>query len=108
MKEEISKENFKGVPVLVQQVKNPAGIHKDVGSLPGPAQWVKDLALLWLWCRLAAVALIESLAWELPYATGVVPKKQKKKKKNLKMRHYNNATTVLELSPAQMKKQSYD
>ena len=27
-----------------------------------------DLALLWLWCRLAAVAPIRPLAWELPYA----------------------------------------
>ena len=24
--------------------------------------------LLWLWCRLAAAALIRPLAWELPYA----------------------------------------
>ena len=29
-----------------------------------------DLALLWLWRRLAAVALIGPLAWELPYAKG--------------------------------------
>ena len=30
-----------------------------------------DLALLWLWRRLAAVALIRPLAWELPYASRV-------------------------------------
>ena len=30
-----------------------------------------DLALLWLWCKSAAIALIGPLAWELPYATGV-------------------------------------
>ena len=33
-----------------------------------------DPALLWLWCRLAAVALISPLAWELPYAVGVASK----------------------------------
>ena len=30
-----------------------------------------DWALLWLWCRPAATALIRPLAWELTYATGV-------------------------------------
>ena len=42
-----------------------------------------DPALLWLWYRLAAAALIRPLAWELPYATGAAlkrPKKGKKKK----------------------------
>ena len=29
-----------------------------------------DLALLWLWYRLAATAQIRPLAWELVYATG--------------------------------------
>jgi len=29
-----------------------------------------DLALLWLWCRLAATVLIRPLAWELLYAAG--------------------------------------
>ena len=37
-----------------------------------------DLALLWLWRRLAAAAPIQPLAWELPYATGVALKKAKK------------------------------
>ena len=41
-----------------------------------------DLALLWLWCRLAAVALIRPLAWESLYAVGIALKSQKKKKKS--------------------------
>ena len=40
-----------------------------------------DLALLWLWCRLAAAALIRPLAWEPPYAMGVDLERQKIKKK---------------------------
>ena len=36
---------FLGVPIVAQWVKNPTGIHKDVGSIPGLAQWLKDPAL---------------------------------------------------------------
>ena len=39
---------------------------------------ILDLALLWLWCRLAAAALIQPLVWELPYAAGVALKRKKK------------------------------
>ena len=45
-----------------------------------------DLALPWLWRRLAATALIRSLAWEPPYAAGAaqeVAKRQKDKKKRI-------------------------
>lgn len=34
--------------------------------------------LLWMWCRLAAVASIRPLAWEPPYAVGVALKTKKK------------------------------
>ena len=40
-----------------------------------------DAVLLWLWRRPAAVALIQPIAWELPYAAGVTLKSLKKKKK---------------------------
>ena len=43
-----------------------------------------DPELLWLWWRPAAVALIQPLAWELPYASGMALKKQKNKNKQLK------------------------
>ena len=65
---------------------NPASIHEDASLIPGPTQWVKDFALLWLWCRLAAAALIHPLAWEIPYAVGAALKRQKKKKFNWEIR----------------------
>jgi len=42
---------------------------------------VSDPALLWPWCRLAAAALIQPLAWELPYTMGVALKKKEKEEK---------------------------
>ena len=42
-----------------------------------------DPALLWLWCRLAAAAPSQPLAQKLPYAAGMVLKKQTNKQKNL-------------------------
>ena len=41
-----------------------------------------DPALLWLWRRPLAAALIGPLAWESSYATGVALEKTKKKKKS--------------------------
>ena len=45
-----------------------------------------DLALLWLWHRLATTAPIRSLVWEPPYAVGAALKGQKAKKKKKKER----------------------
>ena len=39
-----------------------------------------DPTLLWLWRRLVAAAPIQSLAWELPCASGAALKSQKKEK----------------------------
>ena len=73
-----------GVPVVAQWLTNPTRNHEVAGSVPALVQWVKgsgvavscgvgcrhtsDLALLWLWFRPAAVALIRPLAWDPPYA----------------------------------------
>ena len=43
-----------------------------------------DPALLWLWCRSAAVALIGPLAWELPYAMGAALKNKQTNKQQKK------------------------
>ena len=52
--------------------------------------------MLWLWCRAAAVAPIQSLAWERPYAVGAALKSRKKKKKKKKKK---NLMLLLTLVP---------
>ena len=73
-----------------------------------------DLALLWLWCRLAATAPIRPLAWELPYDTPASLKKTKRQKtctyiydvssKKLKLKlPYNPTIPFLGIYPKEMK-----
>ena len=64
-------------------VTNPTSIHEDANP------WVKDPVLpwavcrsqMWLWRRPAAIAPIQPLAWEPPYATSAALKKHTHKKR---------------------------
>ena len=69
---------------------NLTGNHEFECSIPVLAQWVKDPALLWLWCRLVASASITPLDWEPAHASHVALERQKDKKQTNKQKKPKN------------------
>ena len=65
---------------MAQWLMNPTRNRGIAGLIPDLAQWIKDPALLWLWCRPAATALIQPLALQPPYAMGAALEKTKRQK----------------------------
>ena len=81
------------------RIRTQHSVSEDAGSIPSLTQWFKnlallqavaigrrcrsDLALLWLWCKPAAAALIQPLEWELPYTTGLAIKRKKRKERKI-------------------------
>ena len=41
----VAKAVLKKINTVAQQFTNTTSINKEAGSIPGPTQWVKDLAL---------------------------------------------------------------
>ena len=62
-----------------------------------------DSALLWLWCRPAAIVLIQPLDWEPPYAMGLAPRIKKHKvlhigfELRLSIEHNKNTLTPMSI-----------
>ena len=69
--------------VQVQSLASLGGLGSNVAVSCGVGcKYGLDPSLLWLWYRPTAVALIQPLAWEVPYAAGAALKRKKQNKQN--------------------------
>ena len=67
-------------------------------------RWSSDPVLLWLQYRPVPVAPVQPLAWELPYALGMVPPKKTKKKTETKQTNKKNEGTHTHTQPLKRQK----
>ena len=87
----MSQKTPHGAPIVAQQKRIRLGTMRlrvrSLGIWRCHELWCSsDPALLWLWHRPAAVALIRLLAWEPPYAAGAAQKSKKKKNPHCKLK----------------------
>ena len=82
-KTDILEIMFRELPLLVQWVKNPLGPLQMCGFNPWPSAVDKRIQHCYSCGEGCSMAQIQSLAWKLPYDTGVAIKKIKTKIKVL-------------------------
>ena len=68
---------------MVQWVNDSAFVCGAAGSIPGPVQCVKDLALLHLWCRSQILLSLDSWLWNFRMLWEQLKRKRKKEKEML-------------------------
>lgn len=73
------------------------GCCRGMGSISGTAQWVKGLGIAIAAAQVAAVAQIQSLALELPYATHTA--KTGNKKRSVSKTNFKHSRLISDTTP---------